>query len=140
MPVVDEDVGVIVAVEKVAQVTALQTTDLDAARIDLFTNDITPDEFTELTDLTIAAYTGYTQGTVTAWTDAETLSTGEVATLSTNVMSFTGPAAGSGPVAYGYVMRVKAPGTRIVRIARFPEGQSLEDDTKIVNVVAAYIM
>lgn len=109
----------------------------DTPFVDLFTNDVTPTPASVLTDFTLAAYTGYTQGHVAGWGTPHVNEDGTRANVdATTVIQFTGPAAGGGPTVYGYLLRDDtAMGNPLWRAYRFASPLSLIDNTHVVSVV-----
>lgn len=112
----------------------------DSALVDLFANDIQPSGSETLADFEIPTYTGYTQGTVSGWGAVHHDGNDAVAD-GTNVIAFTGPSAGGGPVAYGFVLhKVVSAVDHLIAAFRFDNPQSLTDDTYVVSVVPALRM
>lgn len=110
------------------------------ALVDLFTNDINPSGVQKIDDFELPSYTGYVQGTVTAWGPVHREGNDAVADA-TDVVTFTGPALGSGPIAYGFILHKLITSTEhLIAAFRFDQPVSLTDDTYSVAVVPSLIM
>jgi hypothetical protein len=106
-----------------------------SALVDLFVNDIQPSGAEVLGDFTLATYVGYTQGTVAGYGTVHHDGNDAVAD-STNVISFTGPVGGLGPVVYGFVLhKVVTAVDHLIAAFRFDTPQSLTDDSYVISVV-----
>jgi len=123
---------------KDADLTAKKAGDLDLATVHIFTNDFTPTSQNVIGDYTEAAYAGYVPIALVGWTANQAQTDGTVTTTSTTVLSFSGPAAGGGPTAYGYFVKSAGVGTPLIYGERFDTPQSLASVANILNLVPTY--
>lgn len=143
MPVALPDSQVVASVGAKAFVTDLTATvavtgQLVGAKVDLFVNNFTPTALNILTDFTKASWTGYAQATVSGWGAQRTQVDGRIAITATNLMEFTGPAAGSGPTVYGYV--VQSSSGALLYSVKFGAPVSMVDNTQVLDLVVTFTL
>lgn len=139
MPLILADNGWQGQTNKSADLTAKKAGDLAGATVHLFTNDVDPRTFATLASFTEAAYAGYAAIAIAGWSANELNPDGTVTITATNVMTFTGPAAGGGPTVYGYFVQSAGAGTPYLYYARFSAPVNLTDNTKLLEMVATYV-
>lgn len=137
MPVLAVDTTVQGVLDKEADLTAKKAGNLALAKIDLFTNNVNPNELSVLGDFTLPVWTGYVQKAVAGWTANALSVDGQVSTDATNVVSWAGPGDGTGQTVYGYILREAAGGAYIAG-ARFPAPVGIAAVTDVLNLVATY--
>ncbi len=91
--------------------TAVGGHGLSGALVDLYTNNQTPVHGSVIGDFTLAAWTGYAQGSLTGW-NAASLDGSNRAKSTPNLVTFNNTS-GSAKTAYGYVVRSSSGGVLI---------------------------
>jgi hypothetical protein len=103
-----------------------------ALAIELYVNDVTPDQSSVEGDFTLASWTGYAPGSYMVNTAA---SVGGKAQFGDQTFTFIGPVDASGTDVYGWLMR-RIAGGELVMAARFAGAPlPMTDDTDSVRVV-----
>lgn len=138
MPTVQEDLSVQIQANKGADLTAKKAGDLALATVHLFTNNHTPAPGDAVGAFTEATFTGYVAKAVAGWTANDNNQDGSVGTTATTVLTWTGPADGSGQTVYGYYVLSAGAGTPILYAVKFPAGIGLNVPTDILNLVPSF--
>ncbi len=116
---------------------AAVTGQLVGAKVDLWINNFTPTALNVIGDFTKASWAGYAQGTVGGWGSQRTQTDGRIAVAATNLMEFVGPAAGSGPTVYGYMVQ-NATGALLYSV-KFANPVAMTDNTQVLDLVVTFI-